>query len=99
MTDHVVESCKQTGDNQPRSLHKAVETVRARFSSVTVGTSVADNDTALAVRFLGGAENLRERQLLVNSLAECLPQALSLLGISPEHKHGGGEATRHKTAS
>lgn len=91
MTDEVKGNNQQRDNNQPANLRKAVEILRPRFSSVRVETSVADNDTSLSVRFLGDGANLQERQLLVSNLAECLPPALSILGIRPEHS--GEEAT------
>ena len=99
MTDEVVESCQQRGDIRSGSLQKVVETLRARFSSIRVETWVADSDTALSVRFLGDGANLQERQLLLNSLAECLPPALSILGIRPEKKQDGEEETSSNGAS
>jgi hypothetical protein len=97
MTEEAMESCQQSGETHPGDLKKAVEILRKRFSSVRVETSVADSDTALRVRFVGDIANLQERQLLVNNLAECLPPALSILGIRPEQ--GGEEAASANNAS
>jgi len=99
MTDEVIGSYQQRDTNQPGSLRKAVETLRARLSSVRVETLVADGDTALSVRFLGDGANLQERQLLVSSLAAWLSPALSILGIKPEQKQGSEEVTRSNNAS
>ncbi len=99
MTDEVMGSCQPGDVNQPGYLRKAVETLRARFSSIRVETSMADRDTALSVRFVGDAGSVQERQLLASSLAECLPPALSILGIKPEEKHGGEETASANQAS
>lgn len=99
MTDKEKGSYQQRATNQPTSLKKAVEIFRGRFSSIRVETLLADSGTALSVRFVGDGANLKERQLLVSSLAECLPPALSILGIGPEQKHGGEGATRNNNAS
>jgi len=99
MTDEKVEGPQDGHANQPGSLKAAVETLRARFSSVTVETLVADSDTALSVRFLGDGANLQERQLLVSSLAQHLPPALSVLGIRPEQKQGSEKASSSNTLS
>ncbi len=87
MPDEVVKNCQQKGADQPGNLREAVDTLKARFSSVRVETLVANGDTSLSVRFLGDGVNLEERQLLVTSLAQCLPPALSILGIGAERKH------------
>ena len=97
MTDEIIGSYQQSDTNQPGSLRKVVEILRARFSSVRIETSVADNDTALNVRFLGDGANLQERQLLVSNLAEYLPPALSILGIRPEQS--GEDTARSNNAS
>jgi hypothetical protein len=60
---------------------------------------VANGDTALSVRFLGNGVNLEERQLLVTSLAQCLPSALSILGIGKEPKRDNEDVTRSSNAS
>ncbi len=99
MTEGARESRQRDGDIQPGNLQKTVEILRTRFSSIRVETWVEDSDTALSVRFLGDGANLQERQLLLNSLAECLPPALSILGIRPEKKRDGEEATSSNGAS
>jgi hypothetical protein len=79
----------QSGDDTPSgNLHKAVEILRERLSSVRVETLMADSDTALNVRFLGDGANLEERRLLVKNLAHYLPPALSIIGIEPEPDYG-----------
>jgi len=98
MTDEVMASCQPGDVNQPGYLRKAIEILRVRLSSVRVETLMADRDTALSVRFLGDAGSLQERQLLVSSLAECLPPALSILGIKPEQKHGDEAASTNKAS-
>jgi len=75
---------RQSEQRQPISLRQAVETLRARLSSVHVETVTADGDTALNVRFLGDGTNLEERRLLVKNLAYYLPSALSIIGVKPE---------------
>ena len=99
MTDGVVENCQQKDADQPGNLRKAVDTLKARLSSVRVETLVANGDTALSVRFLGDGVNLEERQLLVTSLAQCLPSALSILGIGKEPKRDNEDVTRSSNAS
>ena len=99
MPDEVVENCQQKDADQPGNLRKAVDTLKARFSSVRVETLVANGDTALSVRFLGDGVNLEERQLLVTSLAQCLPSALSILGIGKEPKRDNEDVTRSSNAS
>ena len=99
MNDEAMESYQKQNDHQPGSLQKAVETLRTCFSSVRVETLVMDGDTSLSVRFLGDRANLEERQLLVTNLAECLPPALSILGISPEQKQDGEIKTPDNNAS
>jgi hypothetical protein len=92
MTEEAMESCQESGETHPCNLRKVAEILRNRFSSVRVETSVADSDTALRVRFVGDVANLAERQMLVSSLAECLPPALSILGVRPEQEHCDQEA-------
>ena len=99
MNDETMESYQKQNDHQPESLNKAVETLRTCFSSVRVQTLVMDGDTALSIRFLGDQANLEDRQLLVTNLAECLPPALSILGISPEQKQDGEVKTPDKNGS
>jgi hypothetical protein len=99
MTDEVAENCQQKDADQPGNLRKAVDTLKARFSSVRVETLVVNGDTALSVRFLGDGVNLEERQLLVTSLAQCLPSALSILGIGKEPKRDNEDVTRSSNAS
>jgi hypothetical protein len=99
MPDEVVKNCQQKDADQPGNLRKAVDTLKARFSSVRVETLVANGDTALSVRFLGDGVNLEERQLLVTSLAQCLPSALSILGIGKEPKRDNEDVTRSSNAS
>ena len=99
MTNEVVENCQRKDADQPGNLRKAVATVKARFSSVRVETLVANGDTSLSVRFLGDGVNLEERQLLVTSLAQCLPSALSILGIGKEPKRDNEDVTRSSNAS
>lgn len=93
MDDEITETRQGQNDHQSGSLKKAVETLRTHFLSVKVETLVVDDDTSLSVRFLGDQANLEERRLLVTNLAECLPPALSILGISPEQKHDGEKNT------
>ena len=99
MTEAAVKRYQKGGINQSRGLREVAEILRARFSSVSVVTSMADNDTALSVRFVGDTDNLTERKVLVSSLAECLPPALSILGIRPEKKRDGEAATSSNGAS
>ena len=86
MTEAAIKRHQKGGINQSRRLREVAEILRARFSSVSVVTSMADNDTALSVRFVGDTENLTERKMLVSSLVECLPPALSILGVKPEKR-------------
>jgi hypothetical protein len=99
MNDEVKEMQESQDGNGSGSLKKAVDTLRAHFSSVRVETSVLDGDTALNVRLLGDGENFEERRLLVTNLAECLPPALSILGISPEPKQDGEKKVLGNSAS
>ena len=99
MNDQVKEMDESQDGHEAGSLKKAVGTLRAHFSSVRVETSVLDGDTALNVRFLGDGENFEERRLLVTNLAECLPPALSILGISPEPKQDGEKKVLGNSAS
>jgi hypothetical protein len=99
MNDEAMESYQTQNNHQPESLKKAVETLRTCFSSVRVQTLVMDGDTALSIRFLGDQANLEDRQLLVTNLAECLPPALSILGISTEQKQDGEVKTPDKNGS
>jgi hypothetical protein len=99
MNDEAMESYQTQNNHQPESLKKAVKTLRTCFSSVRVQTLVMDGDTALSIRFLGDQANLEDRQLLVTNLAECLPPALSILGISPEQKQDGEVKTPDKNGS
>ena len=99
MGDEMTENCQKQKDHQSGGLKQAVETLRTRFSSVKVETSVVDDDTALNVRFLGDQANIEERHLLVTNLAQCLPPALSILGISAEQKQCGEKETLGKDAS
>ncbi len=93
MNDEVKEPHEKQNDHKPGSLKKAMETLRTHFSSVRVEASILDSDTALSLRFLGDQANLEERRLLVTNLAECLPPALSILGISHETKQDGEKKT------
>lgn len=86
MTEAVIKRYQEGDINQSMRLREVAEILRARFSSVSVVTSMADNDTALSVRFVGDAANLAERKMLVSSLAECLPPALSVLGVKREKR-------------
>ena len=99
MNDEVKEMQESQDGNGSGSLKKAVDTLRAHFSSVRVETSVLDGDTALNVRLLGDGDNFEERRLLVTNLAECLPPALSILGISPEPKQDGEKKELGNSAS
>ena len=99
MNDEVKEMQESQDGNGSGSLKKAVDTLRAHFSSVRVETSVLDGDTALNVRLLGDGENFEERRLLVTNLAECLPPALSILGISPEPEQDGEKKELGNSAS
>jgi len=86
MTEVAIKRYQEGDINQSSSLREVAETLKDRFSSVSIVTSMADNDTILSVRFMGDTENLTERKLLVSSLAEYLPLALSILGVKPEKK-------------
>ena len=99
MNDEVKEMDESQDGHEAGSLKKAVDTLRAHFSSVRVETSVLDGDTALSVRLLGDQANLEERQRLVTNLAECLPPALSILGISHETKQDGEKKVLGNSAS
>ena len=79
-------SRRQRDANQPpRNLREAVEALRIRCSSITVETSVADDGTGLWIGFRGDEANLLDRQLLVRSFAEAVPQGFSVIGVV-EHK-------------
>jgi hypothetical protein len=93
MNDEAMGPYEKQNDHEPGCLKKAMETLRTHFSSVRVEASVLGGDTALSLRFLGDQANLEERRLLVTNLAECLPPALSILGISPEPKQDGEKKT------
>ena len=99
MTEEAMVSCQQSSETHPGNLRKVAEILRERFSSVRVETAVEDSDTALRVRFVGDVANLAERRMLVNSLAECLPPALSIIGVRLEQEHGGQETAGNINAT
>jgi hypothetical protein len=83
---------KRDVNQPPGNLREAVEALRKRFSSITVETSVVGDETSLWIGFLGDEANLRDRQLLVRSFAEVVPQGFSVIGVMEQKQRS--EETR-----
>ncbi|MFC1910992.1 hypothetical protein ACFLXC_06970 [Chloroflexota bacterium] len=84
MDDDMTIDRQQRNDVAHGNLQETVQILRERFSSVSVETQIAQNGTALNVRFVGDGTNLPERQALASSLAQWLPPALSVIGIGAD---------------
>jgi len=81
MANDAAKSLKQGDSNEAGNLRKAVETLRVRFSSINIETSVTDDGTALWIGLLGDEANLQDRQFLIRSFAEAVPQGFSVIGV------------------
>jgi len=84
MKEESTGSCPQGNGIPPGGLQEAVQVLRTCFSTVRVKTWLAEDGTAIGVRLQGSEDDLGVRRLVAYNLAQCLPPALSVIGIKPE---------------